>query len=60
MLTMTNRELNTFVDVSIPRHTMLDFKVEDAIVVGESEGFGVDCFGVCGCGWREDGADVGI
>ena len=48
MLSMTNGELFTFVDVRVPGDTMLDFEVEDTVVVWKLESFGVYCLRVVG------------
>jgi hypothetical protein len=60
MLTMTDGELFSFIDVRVTRYTMLDFEIKHSVVVWEIEGFRVDgfCRSRLFCG--KNGSDIRI
>ena len=60
VLTMSDGELLPFIDVRIPRYTVLNFEIEYAIVIREGEGFGVERFFILGCFDWECSEDIGI
>lgn len=60
MSTMTNSKLFAFVNVSVSRYTVLDFKIEHTVVVWQGKGFGVNCFRGGRCSEREGCSNIGI
>lgn len=60
MLTMSNRKLFTFINICVTRNMMLNFEIEDSIVIWKAEGFGVNGFGGGGGDDGESCADVWV